>query len=87
MYADDTGLYYRGASLTQLNETINKDLVSLEHWLEGDMLSLNVVKAVSMNVLSRQKHQKILDELDLKISDTNIQNVKEAILVFRLTGN
>ena len=30
-----------------------------------------------MNILSRQKHQKVLGELDLKIRDTNIQNVKE----------
>ena len=63
MYADDTGLNHRGA---QLNETINKDLKSLDHWLKGNKLSLI------------QKHQKLLDELDLKIRDTNIQNVKEA---------
>jgi len=47
MYADDTGLYYRGTSLAQLNEIINKDLESLEHWLKGNKLSLNVVKTVS----------------------------------------
>jgi len=76
MYADDTSLYFRGASLDQLNETINKDL-EREHWLKGNKLSLNVVKTVSMNILSRQKHQKILGALDLKIRDTNIQNVKE----------
>ena len=73
MYADDT----RGASLDQLNETVNKDLESLGHWLKGNKLSLNIVKTVSMNILSRQKHQKILGELDLKIRDTNIQNLKE----------
>ena len=77
MHADDTGIYYRGASLAQLNETINKDLESLDNWLKGNKLSLNVVTTVSMNVLSRQKHQKVLGELDLKICDTNIQNVKE----------
>ena len=31
MYADDTVLYYRGASLDQLNETINKNLESLDN--------------------------------------------------------
>ena len=60
MYADDTGLYYSGASLAQLNETISKDLESLDNWLKGNKLSLNVVKTVSMNILSRQKHQKVL---------------------------
>ena len=39
------------------------------------MCSLNVDKTVSMNILSRQKHQKVLGELDLKIRDTNVQNV------------
>ena len=77
MYADDTGLYYRGASLAQLNETINKDLERLDNWLKVNKLSLNVVKTVSMNIFSRHKHQKVLGELDLKIRDTNIQNVKE----------
>ena len=76
-YADDNGLYYRRASLDQLNETINKDVESLDYWLKGNKLSLIVGKTVSINILSRQKHQKILGELDLKIRDTNIQNVKE----------
>ena len=62
MYSD-TGFYFRGASLDQLNESFNKDLESLDHWLKGSKVSLNVVKAASMNILSRQKHQKILGEL------------------------
>ena len=40
-------------------------------------LSLNVVKTVSMNILSLQKHQRISGEIDLKLRDTNIQTVKE----------
>ena len=43
MYADDTGLYLRGASLAQLNEAINRDLESLDHLLKGSKLLLNVV--------------------------------------------
>ena len=39
MYAADTGLYYRGASLDQLNETMNKDLEKFDHWLKGNKLS------------------------------------------------
>ena len=69
MYADDTGLFYRGASLAQMKETINKDLESLDNWLKGNKLSLNVVKTASMNILSRQKHQKILGEFDSKYSN------------------
>ena len=73
MYTDDTGPYLRGASFAQLNETINKDLESLDHWLKGNKLSLNVIKTVSMNILSRQKRQRILGELDFKIRDAYFQ--------------
>jgi len=66
MYADDTDLYYRGASLAQLSETINKDLESLDHSLKGNKLSLNVVRTLSINILSHQKHQTILGELELE---------------------
>ena len=66
MYAYDNGLYLRSASIAQLSETSNKDLESLGHWLERNKLSLNAVKTVSMNILSCQKHQRILVELDLK---------------------
>ena len=87
IYADDTRLYLLGASLAQLNETTNRDLESLDHWLKGNKLSLNIVKTASMNILSFQKHQWILGELDLKIRDTNIQNIKETkVLDFRLIG-
>ena len=56
IHADDAGLYLRGTRLAQVNETINKNLESLYHWLKESKLSLYVVKTVSMNILSRQKH-------------------------------
>ena len=68
MYADDANLNFCGANLAQLNDTINKDLQSLEHWLRGNKLSLNVVKAVSMNILSRQRYQRILGRIRLENS-------------------
>ena len=60
-----------------LNETINKDHESLENWIKGNKLSLNVVTTISMRILSCQKHQKVLGKLDLRLRDTNIQNGKE----------
>ena len=77
VYADDTGLFLCGACLAHLNETLNKDLESLDNWLKGSKLSLNLVKAESMNILSRQEHQMILGKLYLKVRDK---------IVFRLTG-
>ena len=49
-------LYLRGASLAQLNEIIDQDLQSFDHWLKGNKLSLNAVGTVSMSILSHQKH-------------------------------
>ena len=53
------------------------DHEGLDLWLKGNKPSLNVVETVYMNILYRQKHRKKIDELDLKICDANIQNVKE----------
>ena len=36
MYVDVTGFYYRGASLAPLNETLNNDLETPDHWLTGE---------------------------------------------------
>ena len=43
MYADDAGLNLRGASLAQMNETINKDLETLDNWLKGMAKLANIV--------------------------------------------
>ena len=66
MYCDDAGLCLRGVCLAQVNEAINKNLESFYHWLKKSKLSLNVVRTVSMNILSRLRHQRVLGEIDLK---------------------
>ena len=67
MYADDTGVYLQSATLAQLNKVINKDLESLDHWPNGNKLSLKVVKTFSINILTLEKSQKLLGELDLNL--------------------
>ena len=44
MYADDTTIYYSSPSIDDINAAINADLEALRCWLEGNKLSLNVVK-------------------------------------------
>ena len=56
MYADDTSLCYQSQDLTRLNEAINNDLRKLDSWLQGNKLSLNVVKTHSMLTCTKQKH-------------------------------
>ena len=51
---NDIGLYLHGTILAQLNESLNKDPESLDHWLKGNKLLLNIIGIVSMNILSHQ---------------------------------
>ena len=73
MYADDTTIYYSSPSMNDINTAINADLEALRGWLEGNKLSLNVVKTQGMVIGSRCK----LHSIDLPSSsrpDFNIGN-------------
>ena len=62
MYADDTSISYSSKYIDELNETLNSDLESLKQWLEGNKLSLNVIKTQAMVVGSRPNIKKISDK-------------------------
>ena len=63
MYADDTSISYSSKNTDELNETLNSDLDSLKQWLEGNKLSLNVIKTQAMVIGSRPSLKKISDKL------------------------
>ena len=63
MYADDTSISYSSKNIDDLNETLNSDLDSLKQWLEGNKLSLNVIKTQAMVIGSRPNIKKISDKL------------------------
>ena len=64
MYADDTSISYSSKNIDELNETLNSDLDSLKQWLEGNKLSLNVIKTQAMVIGSRRPNlKKISDKL------------------------
>ena len=63
MHADDTSISYSSKNIDELNETLNSDLDSLKQWLEGNKLSLNVIKAQAMVIGSRPNLKKISDKL------------------------
>ena len=48
MYAGDTSISYSSRSVTNLTDAINSDLKDLSLWLQGNKLTLNVVKTQSM---------------------------------------
>ena len=62
MYADDTCIAYSSKNIDELNETLNSDLDSLKQWLEGNKLSLNVIKTQAMVIGSRPNIKKISDK-------------------------
>ena len=48
MFADDTSIYHSSKNITQLNTALNEELRRLDRWLQGNKLSLNVAKTLSM---------------------------------------
>ena len=62
MYADDTTLSHSSKNITDLNENLNRDLCNLKQWLQGNKLSLNLIKTQSMVVGSRPNLKKISDK-------------------------
>ena len=63
MYADDTSISFTAKSVNDLNMTLNKELDSLRKWLQGNKLSLNVLKTQAMVIGSRPNLKKISTKL------------------------
>ena len=82
MYADDTSISYSSKNIDELNETLNSDLDSLKQWLEGNKLSLNVIKTQAMVIGSRPNIKKMSDKLvptpSFAIGNSHIEVVDNA---------
>ena len=55
MLTTPLSMYYSSPSMNDINTAINADLEALRGWLEGNKLSLNVVKTQGMIIGSRCK--------------------------------
>ena len=80
MYADDTSICYHSHDITQLTEAINNDLYKLEKWLEGNKLSLNVVKTRAMSISTKQKYKGLQNQghdFFVKIKGMELDTVNE----------
>ena len=80
MYADDTSLSFASNNIDDLNRFMNEDLNCLKDWLQGNKLSLNVLKTHAMVVGSRPKLKRIADEVSGQpsffINGTQIETVE-----------
>ena len=59
MYADETSISYSSSSLVDIEETLNSELNDLKLWMQGNKLSLNVLKTQAVAVGSQPKIKKI----------------------------
>ena len=77
MYADDTSLAYSAKSVSDISNVMNYELENLRKWLSGNKLSLNVAKATSMLIGTRNtlqdKNNGELLKTELKISEELIE--------------
>ena len=55
MYADDTAISYSSDKSEELDLVINEELSCIERWLQGNKLSLNVVKTQAIIIGSKPK--------------------------------
>ena len=55
MYADDTAISYSSDKIEEIDAVVNAELACLEKWLQGNKLSLNIVKAQAVIIGSAQK--------------------------------
>ena len=62
MYADDTSISYSSSSLVEMEQTLNSELNDLKLWMQGNKLSLNVLKTQAMQAPS-PKLRKLLTKL------------------------
>ena len=56
MYADDTSISYSSSSLVDIEQTLDSELNDLKLWMQGNKLSLNVLKTHAMVVGSKPKN-------------------------------
>ena len=62
MYAEGTTLSHSSKNIVHLSENHNRDLYNLKQWLQGNKLSLDLIKARAIVVGSRPNIKKISDK-------------------------
>ena len=79
MYAYDTSIYYSSRNMEDINQTLNSELHHLKQWLQGNKLSLNVLKTQALVVGSKPKIKKFTERVvgppQFLIGDAQVENV------------
>ena len=81
MYADDTSISYSSKNMEDINQTLSGELGHLKQWLQGNKLSLNVLKTQAPVVGSKPNIKKItenvVDPPQFLIGDAQVENVDQ----------
>ena len=81
MYADDTVISFSSDSTEEIDAVVNAELDSLEKWLQGNKLSLNIVKTQAMIIGLSQELRKIYTPTvqipHFRVNGNDIDLVKE----------
>ena len=81
MYADDTAISFSSDNIEEMDAVLNAELACLEKWLQGNKLSLNVVKTQAKIIGSSQKLRKIDTPMvpipDFQVNGNDINLLKE----------
>ena len=72
LFADDTNLFYRGKYITELVDTVNRELGYISKWLNANKLSLNIDKT---NYIIFIRSNKQMNDLNVLIKGIPIQRV------------
>ena len=81
MHADDTAISFSSNDMEEIDAVVNAELACVEKWLQGNKLSLNVVKTQAMIIGSSQKLRKIYTPMvpisHFQVNGNDIDFVKE----------
>ena len=90
MFADDRSFSYQSNNISQLNEVNNEDPKRVEKWLNGNKLSLNILKTHSMLISTKPKHKTLersSESLMLKIRENELESVQKTKYLGVQIGN
>ena len=77
MYADDTAIFVKGKSVSEINDIMNTEIGKVAQWLNQNFLTLNVKKTKAMLLCTPQKMSRRDSDLKVFINNDLIDNVNK----------
>ena len=75
LYADDTAIFVKGKSVSNINDIMNTEISKVAKWLNENFLTLNVKKTKGMLLCNSQKMTRRDTDLEVYINNSLIDNV------------